>query len=170
MAKIKFLRSLAGHRLFSHKYRMKRCSSMSAITFHPIFKFYWNITYYIHCLPRNQFWRAFLTTILLTFFVLAPTMYAVPTVTCILEPQLCAQYNGWTTNIHFTITSRLGLTLPPTHWIRAGSLVGAKWRAIQLLLLPETYICTAFYILMTWWSVKEAVLFALMVRWHHQVR
>jgi hypothetical protein len=66
----------------------------------------------------------------------------------------------WMTGVHFTVTSKLGLTLPPTHWIGAGSLVGAKWWAIHIQFLQRTYICTAFYILMAWWSVQEAVLFA----------
>ena len=64
------------------------------------------------------------------------------------------------TSVHFTITSNLGLTLPPSHWTRARSLVGAKWQAIRIQFLQRTYICTAFYILIAWWSVQEAVLFA----------
>jgi hypothetical protein len=91
-AKMKFLRSSAGNKLFSHKYRMNRCSPVSSIHLPSCLKLYL-ITYvlYIHGLPRSRSWRTLLSKILLTFFVLVPMTYALPTITSILGPQLLDQ-------------------------------------------------------------------------------
>jgi hypothetical protein len=53
-AKTKFLRSSAGHKLFSNKYRMNRCRLVSSIHLTSCFKFYLNMYTYIQGLPRSQ--------------------------------------------------------------------------------------------------------------------
>jgi hypothetical protein len=54
VAKTKFLRSAAGHKLFSHKYRMKSCSPVSSIHLLSCFKFDLNMYPYIQDHPRSQ--------------------------------------------------------------------------------------------------------------------